>query len=191
MDAGLSEEFKEIEKKVNLLEARVFGKRCDHQINLIDSLEKIIGKLCAIATGKEKYQQLVKKLEELSPFIDNLDLVDDNCEPDLVKMELILSQENHIKEKSDMINQIMANQKLVDSFHFDDTNKLRSKYNDCKLITIKQNERFSKMNQEFFELLNNYNQAMKAIKDNLVTWDKILSRLEDERAQKKSWTKQS
>lgn len=32
---------------------------------------------------------------------------------------------------------------------------------------------------------------MKAIKDNLVTWDKILSRLEDERAQKKSWTKQS
>lgn len=182
-----TEEFKEIEKKLNLLESRVIGKRYD-QSNLIEALAKIITKLRSITTGKEKYQLLVKKLEELIPYIDSLDIIDDNCEPDLVKMELIFAQENNIKEEIELINQIIQNQKIIDSSHFDNINQLKPRYNECKSMALKQNEKMNDLNQEFFQLLKIYNQVIKAVKEQIIAWDKFLSQLEEKKIQIKSWT---
>ncbi|XP_015785476.1 uncharacterized protein LOC107362852 [Tetranychus urticae] len=177
-----------LEERVAMIEGLVMGSKanCDDENSLVDPLLEIITKLRSLTASRDNYNQLAKQYEEYGDFIDKLDQFEGNVEPDAVKWEHILAQEDKLRDKATLIESIVSKKDVVDSNALKDIDPLLPKLEKIRELLIRQDEQASKLSEETQDLIRNYHQLMFRLKNKMITWEKMLAAIEiSEKSSKK------
>ncbi|XP_053208461.1 uncharacterized protein LOC128392458 [Panonychus citri] len=174
---GPEEALIRLEQRVALIERLVNGSKPNYEDDnsLVDPLLEVITKLRAITAGREDYFKLY---DTYGDFIYKLDQLEGNIEPDSVKWENILAQEDKLREKSSMLEAVVSKRAIIDSTAFKNIEPLKPRMEKLKDLVIKQSEEVDKVSQETQDLIRNYNQLITRIRNKMIGWDKSLSVME-------------
>ena len=185
--SGPEEALIRLEERVAMIERLVMGSKanCDDENSLVDPLLDIITKLRSLTAGRDNYNQLAKQYEEYGEFIDKLDQFEGNVEPDAVKWEHILAQEDKLREKATLIESIVSKKDVVDSNALKDIDPLTPKVEKLRDLIIRQDEEATKVSQETQDLIRNYHQLMFRLRNKMITWEKRLSAIESSKKSSK------
>ncbi|XP_074597208.1 dynactin subunit 3-like [Brevipalpus obovatus] len=186
-DDDLNESVERLERRVCFLERLVMGSRyrVPPESNLVDPLLEVISKLRTLTGGREKFDILSVKLQELGPYIEKMDQFNEDCDPDLVRWELILSQEDNLRKKSALLDIILEHRRIVDSEVLKDLDPFKAKLEKLHTIAVKQEQQANQLSKETLNLIENYNQLLTKIKSRLVAWDKKLLLIEAHKDERK------
>jgi len=186
-EEDLDDSLVRLERRLCFLERLVMGSRYRtlSQPNLVDPLLEAISKMRSLTEDRERFAILSEMLQEYGPFLQNMDQFDGNCDPDLVKWELIMCQEDELRRKAAMAESIVEHQKVIDSQVLRDLDPFKENLAKLHTVAIKQEQEANRLSRETQNLIENYNQLLTKIKGRLVAWDKKLLAFEARKNERK------
>jgi uncharacterized protein YhaN len=123
-----------IEDRLIALEKRVLGRQRRVQVeqNIIQNLISINNRLSSIMAGKDKLNAVSRQIEVNERYIANPALLDQRTDDYLIKRELVLQNEQRVRQEQQLLQSICAKESIIDSKHINDFDMLTPKLNQLR-----------------------------------------------------------
>jgi len=148
-----------IEERITRLENLVLGKDTSRKddVELLDTLLSISNKLASVASKNEKMSAVMKRVEDINKFCDPLYSESDVFIPEDVKYQLIVSEEDKLKEALTQYEKLESLKPVLDSEAFQDVHKSESRLSKVSTIQDNQEREMETLTTETYSLLQHYN----------------------------------
>lgn len=172
-----------LNERLETLEKRVFGD-ADKDADYPKDTSEILDTLCSINTqinsstaGRPQIESVFKQLGELDKYLDT-DAVDQLTVSLSAKMDMILAEEDVIREHAAALEQIEQMCDVLGSEHLKAVPALQSQLYDLSKVHIQQQDEMARLSEETKTLFDQYNNIITLLSKQFVQWDSILTDLE-------------
>ncbi|XP_042898445.1 dynactin subunit 3 [Parasteatoda tepidariorum] len=174
-----------IESRIKSLEDLVYGNSApDSENKCVETLMNVQNKLQSAVTGREKITTVFSKLDDLEKYL-NPDFKENVTLTDPVKTNLVLLEEDRIRNAVDSLQTVKELMQYLDSEHIKVVPSLCPKLYEVSQIQIKLQEHAGELTKETKQLIANYDDLVLSLSKQFILWDSILSKIEKEKLPKK------
>ncbi|XP_071117824.1 dynactin subunit 3-like [Haliotis cracherodii] len=175
-----------LEKRIESLEALVFGNADKDALypkdsslgpQCIDNLSNIQSKVFAATAGRKKIPKAYERLSDLRSYLDP-SYTEELTTSDDTKAEIILAEEDFLREQAARLEKMQSMEELFDSEHIKAAPKLAGKLHELSQLQIKQQDQASQFNDEARSCLEAYNSIVTLLSKQFIQWDEILTKAE-------------
>lgn len=169
-----------VEERITRLENLVLGKDTKQKddIQLLDTLLSIANKLASVASKNGKMATVMKRVEEIDKYCDPLYAESDAFVPEDVKYQLIVSEEEKLREALSMYEKLESLKPVLDSQAFQEVPTLGGHLSKISTIQANQEREMEILTTETYSLLQHYNEIVNGLSKNLAAIELAVSSLE-------------
>lgn len=170
-----------LEFRVQELERIVYGNekpnKSNFQLQYMDMLLSINNQLQSLVASREKVFGLFTKTEEIEKYLDP-EYTDELSLTDAAKLELILSEEDKIRQTVDCLQKVNDLKDILDSQHIKAVPSLSPKLCELAAIQLDQQEECNNFSNKVQHLFNAYNKTIRILSQQFILWDEIVTKAE-------------
>jgi len=147
-----------VEERIQRLENFVLGGSTNQQNDdqLLDSLLSISYKLAGAVSKSEKVSVAMKRVEEITKVSDPLFTETDSLIPKQVKLQMVLSKEEELKEMENQMKSLDLLKTVLDSQPIQDVENLQSRLSKITERQAGQQNEMAQLTAETYSLLQSY-----------------------------------
>lgn len=172
-----------LDETLEALERRVFGdmdKDTDYpkeSPEVLDTLCSVNAQINSSTAGRPQIEAIFKRLTELDKYLDT-ETVDNLTVSLSAKMDVILAEEDVIREHASALEQIEQMCDVLGSEHIKAVPALESQLYDLSKVHIKQQDELVKLSEGTKMVLDQYNTIVTLLSKQFAQWDAVLTQLE-------------
>lgn len=172
--------FEAAEKRLSELERRIYSnqKRGDHTAPIVPKLASFAQEIGDALGRRERITPLFRKLNELEKYLDPAASVEVGLSIE-ARAELILAEEARLRKANELFDSVKAKKSVLDSEALKNVPSLEGKLNQLAKIHLDQNAKGHSLTEESLNLIDQYNEAVEAITQTFVEYDKALTAAEE------------
>ncbi|XP_064608705.1 dynactin subunit 3-like isoform X2 [Liolophura sinensis] len=174
-----------LEERIEQLENLVFGSANKDSMypKCIDSLAAVQSKIHSSVTGKKRVAKAYDKIPYLEKYLDS-SYTDQLTLPEASKIEIILAEENFIRDQAKKLEEIENLSKFISSEHLKSVPAQTEKLQQLFQIQIKQQDQTALISEETEKLLSDYNKIITLIWKQFLQWNETLCKVEMSQSKK-------
>lgn len=174
-----------LEDRVKNLENLVFGSS-DKDVECpkcVESLHNVHSKMMVSVAGHKNIAESFSKLEQIQKYLDP-EYTDELTLTPPAKLEMILAEEDLIKETASSMEKLKILEEVISSEHikgtpfFSSAASSHEKMQALSQIHLKQQDEAAILTENVRRLLTSYNMIVTLLSKQFVLWDKMLTELE-------------
>lgn len=175
-----------VESRLSSLEDIVFGKSNKDVVypKCIDTLHATSCHLAAATKGRDKINQIMKRLDEVEKYLD-AEYGDSNLLSQSAKLEVILNSEDQIREKAHLLERVEILKHVLNSEHIKAVPAMTDELQKLSQLHLQQEPEAAELTEETKRLIAQYNDIINTLSKQFLTWNEILLKKEEEAAQRK------
>jgi len=180
---GEREKLLTLEKRLDGIEERVFGcldKDIDYPKDtpqVIDTLHTVNSQINASVAKRPNIEAMFKRIPELSQYLES-DYVDRLTVAPETKLNVILSEEDTIRDQAAMLEKVQGLTAVLDSEHIKAVPTYQSRLHDLSHIHLQQQDKVVELTDDTSDLLTRYNNIITLLSKQFVMWDSVVTQLE-------------
>ena len=173
------------EQRLEKLERKVYGNvnkygdiKDEFSTPLVPKLSGMSQEIGDAIGRRERIVPLFRKLNELEKYLEPSSAVETGMSL-TARAELILSEENQIRNTNDMLERVKDTKAVLDSQAIKDVSSLEGQMAKLTKIQIEQNQKGDQLSEESLELIGQYNDIVEALTSTFMEYDKLLTAAEE------------
>nr|SVE83691.1 EOG090X078Z [Daphnia pulex] len=156
--------------------AQVIKDRLFNQ--LIDTMLAVSRKLAGVVSKNEKVSSALKRADEVKKYADPLYAESDGFMPEAVKLQLLLSKEEDMKEALNHFQKMNLLKPVLDSQAIQNVPQLESQLYKISLQQESQEKKVSNLSDDTYALIKNYSNFVNDVSQKLAEVEKSTSKTE-------------
>lgn len=168
------------EERISRLERLVLGQNINEKddIEVADTLLIVSNKLANVASKNQKVSSVMKRVDDIEKFCDPLYAESDVFVPEDVKYQLILSEEDKLKEALNQFEKLESLKPILDSQAFRDVPDIGGRLSKILAAQSNQEKEVEALTINTYQLLQHYNDIVNGLSKNLAAIEMAVSSLE-------------
>lgn len=168
-----------LEDRVKNLENLVFGSS-DKDVECpkcVESLHNVHSKMMVSVAGHKNIAESFSKLAQIEKYLDP-EYTDELTITQPAKLEMILAEENLIKQTASSMEELKCLEEVISSEHIKAAASSHEKMQALSQIHLKQQDEAARLTENVRSLLTSYNMIVTLLSKQFVLWDKMVTELE-------------
>lgn len=175
-----------LEERVKNLENLVFGssdkdvecpKGKPANVKCVESLHNVHSKMMVSVAGHKNIAESFSKLAQIEKYLDP-EYTDELTITQPAKLEMILAEENLIKQTASSMEELKCLEEVISSEHIKAAASSHEKMQALSQIHLKQQDEAARLTENVRRLLTSYNMIVTLLSKQFVLWDKMVTELE-------------
>ena len=170
-----------LEKKIHDLEVQVFGEKVEATENfnpIIDSLLQANIMMLAAVSGREKFNSLFKRLNELNNYLDLNPLTEDPNGLN-TKLNIILSMKDELESTCEKMEKIDKLKTILDDDKIKNALLLKDDLNNLLINHLSKKEKLNEISNDVNELSVQFNEVCLEISKSFFLLNEAISKFEN------------
>jgi len=168
------------EERITRLENLVLGQDINRKddVEVVDTLLSISNKLANATAKSQKISAVMKRVDDIEKYCDPLYAETDVFVPEDVKYQLILSEEDKLKEALKQYEQLESLKSVLDSQAIRDVPNIGGHLSKILTAQSCQEKETETLTTNTYQLLQHYNDIVNGLSKNLAAIELAVSSLE-------------
>jgi hypothetical protein len=148
---------------------------------IVDAIYAITTQMNAATAGRSRIEAVFKRIGELEQYIDPA-YIDQLLLSSPAKADILLSDESSIREHIQLLEQVEKASPALNSEHIKVLPALKNKLSSLCQIHLTQQDKMAELTDETKRLVTHYNNIISLLANQLVVWDEMITKLEQDAA---------